>query len=433
MKMSKKWQSVILCSLALLLILGLSAVAVGLTFTGASIVPVSNYDVRSQSASMNLDFSLYGTARTELDPSILYDRARQQTVYIYWYKDNSGSGKPSVSGSGIIVSSDGYILTNAHCVSDAKAAGDPMQVELYDGRTYTGEIVGADTETDIALLKINMNWLLAATLSNADPKNCQKVYAMGNPDETLKFTMTSGIISALDRIVDFDDGVQLKMFQFDAPVNPGNSGGPLYDAYGDVIGIVTAKYMSLNTEGLGFAIPIQDAAKIAGELKEYGFVRGRPLMGITAISIEADKLKAGSPAGVMVHSAEKGLAGDRAGLIKGDIIVSINRNPITDMDALSRVKKKYSAGDTVKIRFWRDGEYMEAYLTFDEVTPEHPTGPVEIVEEEDNGEPEEKPNDGEPSEEGDPSGEENSEGEQPDEAPVEQPEEAPADEPEVDS
>ncbi len=419
---NRKWQRVILCSLALFLILGLSAGVVGLSFAGVSIVPVSNFGVRDQSSSLSLDFSAYGTGRNELEPASLYDRACRQTVYIYWYKDKDreASGKPSVSGSGIVVTNDGYILTNAHCVNDAKAAGDPMQVELYDGRTFTGEIVGADTESDVALLKICANGLWAATLSDARLKNCQKVYAMGNPDETLKFTMTSGIISALNRTVDFDDGVQLKMFQFDAPVNPGNSGGPLYDAYGAVIGVVTAKFMSLNSEGLGFAIPIQDAAKIAAELKEYGYVRGRPLMGITAMSVESDRLKVGSPEGVMVHSADKGLAGDRAGLIKGDIIVSINGNTITDMNALSRVKKKFNAGDTVRIRFWRDGEYMETYLTFDEVTPEHPTGPVEIEEEnDDDGEwdkPENKPEDG------DPSGEENPEEELPDEDPVGDPE-----------
>ncbi len=385
--MSKKWQSVILCSLAMLLILGLSAGVVCLSFAGASIVSVSDVHLREQPASLNVDFSAYGAGKLEMDPSVLYDQACRQTVFLYWEGTDADGKAHSVSGSGFVVSNEGYILTNAHVVSDALEAGVPMKVELFDGRVFDGEIIGADTQSDVALLKTTVYGLMPATLSTAKPKGCQKVYAMGNPDKTLKFTMTSGVVSSLDRTIDFDDGNILNMFQFDAPVNPGNSGGPLYDAYGAVIGIVTAKYMSLNTEGIGFAIPIQDAVKIAGDLKEFGYVRGRPLLGITAIGVEANKLKTGSPAGVMVHSAEEGLAGARAGLTKGDIIYSLNGEKITDMNDLNRVKRNYKAGDTVKIRFWRDGKLMEAYLTFDEVTPEHPTGPVQVEEE-----PEEKDN-----------------------------------------
>ena len=379
--MNKKWHGVILCSLVLMLIVSLSAGIVGISFAGTRIVRVSEPQLREMPSALNVEYSAYGDRKDELDPSSLYERACRQTVYLFWSEIDDKGKEHTISGSGIIVSSDGYILTNAHCVSDAKAAGGTMQVELYDGRSFTGEIIGADTETDVALLKINASGLFAATLSTAKLKGCQKVYAMGHPSDELKFTITSGIISGLDRTVEMEDGYSLKMFQFDAPVNPGNSGGPLYDAYGAVIGIVTAKYMSFNTEGLGFAIPIQDAVMIAGELKEHGYVTGRPLIGITAITVEADNLRPGSPAGVMVHSAEKGLAGDRAGFRKGDIIVSVNGETIENLADLERVRKKYKAGDTVKVRFWREGEYMTTTLTFDEVTPEHPTGPVKVEEE----------------------------------------------------
>ncbi len=375
------WQRVILCSLAVLLVLCLGAGVIGLSFAGASIVPKADLSFR-QPTFTTLDVSLSGSSsRTEMDPTKLYDRACRQTVYIYLnLKDESGNDH-TVSGSGIIVSHDGYILTNAHCVSDAKSAGLPMQVELYDGRTFTGTIVGTDPETDVALLKIEANGLQAASLSTAKLKNCQTIYVMGHPDVDLKYTMTSGIVSGQDRKVDFSDGNELKMFQIDAAVNPGNSGGPVYDIYGAVVGMVTAKYMSLTSEGLGFAIPIQDAVTIAGDLKEFGYVKGRPLLGITAIGVKEGQLKAGSPAGVMIHSADKGLPGELAGFIKGDIIVSIDGKTVSSMEDLTRIKKEYKAGDTVKIRFWRDGEYLDTYMTFAEVTPEHPTGPVEIEEE----------------------------------------------------
>ena len=374
-------QRVILCSLAVLLVLCLGAGVIGLSFAGASIVPKEDISLR-QPTFTTLDVSLSGSSsRTEMDPTKLYDRACRQTVYIYLnLKDESGNDH-TVSGSGIIVSHDGYILTNAHCVSDAKSAGLPMQVELYDGRTFTGTIVGTDPETDVALLKIEANGLQAASLSTAKLKNCQTIYVMGHPDIDLKYTMTSGIVSGQDRKVDFSDGNELKMFQIDAAVNPGNSGGPVYDIYGAVVGMVTAKYMSLTSEGLGFAIPIQDAVTIAGDLKEFGYVKGRPLLGITAIGVKEGQLKAGSPAGVMIHSADKGLPGELAGFIKGDIIVSIDGKTVSSMEDLTRIKKEYKAGDTVKIRFWRDGEYLDTYMTFAEVTPEHPTGPVEIEEE----------------------------------------------------
>ena len=375
------WQRVTLCSLAVLLVLCLGAGVIGLSFAGASIVPKADLSLR-QPTFTTLDVSLSGSSsKTEMDPTKLYDRACRQTVYIYLNLKDADGQDHTVSGSGIIVSQDGYILTNAHCVSDAKSAGLPMQVELYDGRTFTGTIVGADSETDVALLKIEANGLQAAALSTAKLKNCQTIYVMGHPDIDLKYTMTRGIVSGQDRKVDFSDGNELRMFQIDAAVNPGNSGGPVYDIYGAVVGMVTAKYMSLTSEGLGFAIPIQDAVTIAADLKEFGYVKGRPLLGITAIGVVEGQLKTGSPAGVMVHSAEKGLPGDIAGFIKGDIIVSVGGKTVSSMEDLTRVKKEFKAGDTVKIRFWRDGEYLETYMTFAEVTPEHPTGPVEIEEE----------------------------------------------------
>jgi len=258
-----------------------------------------------------------------------------------------------------------------------------MQAELYDGTVYEAAIIGADTVTDIALMKVEARGLSAASIGSSKKiKGCDTVYAMGNPGENMTFSMTSGIISGLDRDISFSDGTTLHMFQIDASVNPGNSGGPVYDVHGKVIGVVTAKYMDIGTEGIGFAIPIDDAMAIAGELKEYGYVKGRPLMGITVQSIAANYITDGSPAGAIIFSVEKGLSGERAGLLRADIIVGIDGTEISSLEDLTVVKEKYKAGDTVTVRVWRKGEFLETQMTFDEVTPEHAVGSVSIDEEE---------------------------------------------------
>ncbi len=381
----RKLQSVILCSLVLLLILGLSVGVVSLSYAGTRIVAAPSLpaaEMRSPALDVDSSAVRFGL---KLDPTVLFERACTQTAYLSWEKTDEEGNTQKISGSGIIISWDGYILTNAHCVSEAKSAGDNMKVELFDGRTFEGVIVGADGETDVALVKIEAKGLEAANLSIDELKGGETIYAMGHPADELKFTMTSGIVSGLNRTVDFGDGTVLDMFQFDAPVNPGNSGGPAFDAYGHVVGMVTAKYVSLTNEGIGFAIPIQFALKIAEDLQTYGYVPNRPLLGITVLNVTAGMIREGSPAGAMVFSAEPGLPGEKAGFIKGDIIVSIDGKAVNSLDDLGRVKKGYRAGDTVLIRFWRDGEYLETYLTFAEVTPEHPTGPVAVEEEEDDG------------------------------------------------
>ncbi len=377
----KKWQSVVLCSLVLLLIVSLSAGLIGLSYAGAAIVPVRDISLREDTAlRLEADFSAYGSG-VELDPEDLYDLACRQTVYLYWMYIGPNGSWSSAYGTGIIVSQDGYILTNAHCVDDAITLGAGIMVELYDGRTFTAAVAGSDTESDVALLKIETSGLSAAVLSGAKLKNCQTVYVMGHPNSDLKFTMTRGIVSGQDRVIRFNDDLTLKMFQVDATVNSGNSGGPAYDVYGRVVGMVTAKYVTLSGDGNGLAIPIQDAVAIAGELKEFGYVRGKPLMGIVASTVTAGLIRPTSPAGVMVHTAEPGLPGNQAGLIKGDIILSVDGKEITSLEDLNRVKKEYRAGDTVRITFWRDEEILETELTFGEVTPEHPVGPVAVEEE----------------------------------------------------
>lgn len=379
MKENKKYYVPVLC-LCLLLILCLSAGILAVSYGDVSIVPIQADNVSSALPATEASYWL----RVEMDSGKLYQMALQQTVHIFWKEyDTEGDLTDSSSASGIILSQDGYILTNAHCVSSALAHGDKMQVEMSDGTIYEGTIIGADTVTDVALMKIEATGLNAATVGSSKRlQGCDTIFAVGNPGDDMKFTVTSGIVSGLDRDITFSDGTTLHMFQIDAAVNPGNSGGPVYDIYGRVVGMVTAKYLDLTTEGIGFAIPIDDAVAIAGELKEHGYVPGRPLLGITVQNIAENYIIKGSPAGVIIFSVEEGLAGDMAGLRRTDIIVSIDGKAITSLEELTAVKRDYRAGDTVTVRFWRGGEFMETQMTFDEVTPEHAVGSVTIDEEE---------------------------------------------------
>ncbi len=391
------WAVPALAGACLLLFLALSASLLGVSYAAVRIVPAASGDERVSDAVVRGADSAAYWLRVELEPEELYDLALRQTVRVTSEEKNeAGEVISSIGGTGIIASQDGYILTNSHLVIDAKNAGRTVKIELYDGRTFEGTVLGADPETEVALVKIEAQGLSAASLgSSQDLSPCQRVYAMGHPSDELTYTITSGIISGLDRWISFGDGTVLHMFQFDAAINPGNSGGPIYDLLGNVVGIITAKRIALNNEGIGFALPMDDVLPIAEELKTYGYVTGRPLFGITVQSAEADQLIEGSPAGALIYSVEEGLAGARAGLLAGDIIVGINDRTVTDSFSLNAAKRDYHAGDTVIVHIWRAGKYLELELTFDEVTPEHPVGPVSIEEPEEAPESEEMP-EGEP-------------------------------------
>lgn len=178
----------------------------------------------------------------------------------------------AASGSGFILSEDGYILTNCHVIEGS----DEIQVSLYDGSTYKATLVGEDSTNDVALLKIDAKGLKAVSIGDSDQlKVGEQVAAIGNPLGELTYSMTVGYVSALDRTIN-TDGKPINMLQTDAAINPGNSGGPLLDMDGNVIGITTAKYASDEIEGLGFAIPINDAMEIAYDLMQYGYVKGDP-------------------------------------------------------------------------------------------------------------------------------------------------------------
>ncbi|MCL2247902.1 MAG: trypsin-like peptidase domain-containing protein [Oscillospiraceae bacterium] len=324
------------------------------------------------------DTELTGRVETIADNQMtaadIYDMALSQVVGIMTrfpgmgFRDIGEEGDPApVSGSGFIISTDGYILTNYHVIEMAHRSGLPIVVVLENGSEYTAEIVGFEASNDVALLKINAAGLSAAMIGNSDEMRVgERIYAVGNPLGDLAYTMTDGIVSALDRVVTVDS-ITIDAFQFSAAVNRGNSGGPIYNQRGEVIGIVTAKVIRGNVEGIGFAIPINDAMEIAIALIEDGYLSGRPLLGVTVQNVSPfDVEQYGKVQGVSILSINSGSAAETAGLEVDDIIVSIGDDTVISLDALRQSLDSYRAGDTTDITVWREGNRLTFSITFDE-------------------------------------------------------------------
>ena len=271
------------------------------------------------------------------------------------------------SGSGFIYTADGYIVTNQHVVANASS----INVTLYNGDTYPATLVGSDSDYDVAVLKIDAKDLPAVTLGSSTDVNVgDTVMAIGNPLGELTFSMSQGIVSCVNRAINVE-GTPFNMIQVDASITPGNSGGPLMNLYGEVVGIVSAKYSSYaNTtvEGLGFAIPINDVQSIIKDIMENGSVGNKAYMAITAGTMTqqmAAQYKINATEGVFVYSVEDDGAGDKAGLKLGDVITKLNDTQITSMEDLSAAKKGFKAGDTVTLTVLRDGKEITTQLTFD--------------------------------------------------------------------
>ena len=291
----------------------------------------------------------------------------EQVVYSQWswYGQNQVE---SGAGSGVIISSDGYILTCAHVVSGAS------QITVTIGDTdYTATVVGEDDTSDVAVLKIDATGLTPATVGDSDSLSVgDSVLAVGNPLGELGGTVTSGIVSALNRSVTIQGTSStntMSLIQMDASVSPGNSGGGLFNMNGELIGLVNAKSSSSDAEGLGFAIPINDAIQVAQDLLENGYVSGRPYMGITYIAVTDAQTAAQlnvNAYGVYVVDVVQGGPADKAGLKAGDRIVSIDGNEIAQRDDLGTLMQQHTAGDTLSITVARDGQMQTVSLTLGE-------------------------------------------------------------------
>ncbi len=275
----------------------------------------------------------------------------------------------AVTGTGFILSEDGYTLTNNHVVEDAVSTGSTVTVKLHDGSEYPAAIVGTEGNTnDIAVLKIDAEGLSPVTLGDSDKMQVgENIYVVGNPLGELTYTMTAGIISALDREIAADRNTTLNMFQLDAAVNSGNSGGPVFNDRGQVIGVVTAKYNSSGVEGLGFAIPINDAVSIAEDLINQAY------LGITVTTIGSeDAKKYNAVPGVYVYSVNPGSCAEKAGIQQGDVIVKLGDTEVSTTAELADAKKAYRPGDKCILKIYSSGQYKEVTVVFDGA-PTEPT------------------------------------------------------------
>ena len=291
----------------------------------------------------------------------------EQVVYSQW----SWYGQSQVesgAGSGVIISSDGYILTCAHVVSGASN----ITVSIGD-KDYPATLVGEDTTSDIAVVKVDATGLTPATVGNSDNlKVGESVMAVGNPLGELGGTVTSGIVSALNRSVSIQGSSSvntMSLIQMDASVSPGNSGGGLFNMNGELVGIVNAKSSDSDAEGLGFAIPVNDAVKVAQELLENGYVTGRPYLGISyyAVTDAQTAAQLGVNAyGVYIVEVVKGGPADKAGLQAGDRIVSMDGSEVATQSDLGTLMQNHKAGDTIEITVARGGQMQTVSVTLGE-------------------------------------------------------------------
>lgn len=266
--------------------------------------------------------------------------------------NSSGSTKTGISptseGSGIIASSDGYIVTNAHVVNGASS----LKVILSSGKTYSAKLIGSDSITDLAVIKINASGLTAAQFgSSSDLKVADKVMAIGNPGG-LEFnsSVTVGYVSALNRqITNSDTGYTMKCIQTDAAINPGNSGGALVNMKGQVVGINSSKIVATGYEGLGFAIPINEAQPVVSELKAYGYVKDRAVLGISGQYIDSMTARMyGLPTGMYVAAVNSNAVSD-AGIRKGDVITKIDGTEVTSMNTITSLIASKKPGNVVTL------------------------------------------------------------------------------------
>lgn len=296
----------------------------------------------------------------ELSLQELYDQCSKSIVAIKGYQDGVDG---YYWGSGIILSEDGLILTNTHVIENC----DTASVTLFDNSSYDAALVGADSTSDIAVLRIEATGLTPASFGDsAELAIGDKVAAIGNPlGETFRMTLTDGIISAIDRGISYN-GHSMTLLQTNTAINEGNSGGALFNMYGQVIGVTNMKMMSSysSIEGIGFAIPSSTIAAVADSLMQYGEVRGRTAIGITVGAIPENVTSHYDlPTGLYVSAVEEKSDAAAKGIQQGDIITAVNGNPASATSDILTVKNTLSVGDTITFTIWRDGETFDVDVT----------------------------------------------------------------------
>ncbi|MBR3640680.1 MAG: trypsin-like peptidase domain-containing protein [Oscillibacter sp.] len=295
--------------------------------------------------------------------SVVFLSVTKTTGYNFFGQATQGLSR----GTGFVITTDGYIATSYHIVKNYTA----IEVTTYDGTTYEAQYIGGDEAYDIAVLKIDAQGLKNVTLGDSDKLRVgDDLTTIGNPLGDLTFSMSEGIVSSVNRTITIS-GKPFNMIQMTCAINPGNSGGPLFNAYGEVVGIVAAKemwYASDTLEGLAYAIPINDVLAMIQDIMTNGYVSNKPYLGISAGTLTAEmkqQYRYDVDAGVFVYAVDAGGAAEKAGLQMGDVITAIDGNKLASLDDLTAVKKKYAAGDTVTLTVYRQGKTIELKLTWD--------------------------------------------------------------------
>ena len=336
----------------------------------------SNETVKSSTPSSTSQISLVNYSETGIGvaqkvlPSVVGIKVEYSVSSIF-YKGSSNTA--TAEGSGVIISEDGYILTNNHIINSSSSSSyyevgkaNKITVYLYNDETeYAGTIIGTDEQTDLAVIKIDKTGLTAAELGDSDSVQVGEfAMAIGNP-LGMQSSVSSGTISAVNRSVT-SDNVTYKLIQTDAAINSGNSGGALVNSQGQVIGINTLKMSGSGIEGMGFAIPINSTKDIYSQLIQYNKVK-RPYIGISGRDLDAETAKANNLVeGVYVLSVEEFSAAEKAGIKNGDVITQIDGKDIKTMDELNEIKNSHSIGDEITLKISRSGKEKEIKLTLQE-------------------------------------------------------------------
>ena len=288
----------------------------------------------------------------------------EATSYDMYMRQSVSEG----AGSGVILTSDGYIVTNNHVIDGASK----ITVTLKDGTSYPAALVGTDSQGDVAVIKIDASGLQPAVIGDSSELQVGDLaVAVGNPLGQLGGTVTDGIISALDRQIDLD-GKTMTLLQTNAAINPGNSGGGLFNSKGELIGVVVAKSSGSGIEGLGFAIPINTAKDLIDQIMEYGYVKGRIDLGMTTVDVsnaQVAMMYRLSSTGVYIDEVTQGSNAEAAGFRSGDRILSFNGEEISSASDLTQALQNCQVGDTVEIIIARDGQKYSGSLTLEESKP----------------------------------------------------------------
>ena len=360
----KKTTVLVAVGLVLALLMGLLGSAIGNSLFGKGSTTI----YEGQRESSVIDVSKIDTGKL-MTPAEVYAANVNSTVGIttsvttnFWGFQTTSAA----SGSGFILTGDGYVLTNYHVIESSNS----ISVTLYDGKSYDAVLIGYDESSDIAVLKIDAEGLTPVVLGDSDNLNVgDSVVAIGNPLGELTFSLTSGAVSALNREITLSNSVTMNLIQTDCAINSGNSGGALFNLYGEVIGITNAKYSGSGSgasiDNIGFAIPINHVRGIVESIIENGYV-AKPYIGVTVSDVSEETMGYGLPAGAAVKAVSEDSPAEKAGLQVNDIITAVNGKEISGRTGLSEAVSAASVGDTLTLTVYRQGKTISVNVTVGE-------------------------------------------------------------------